>query len=123
MKLKGIFWVVALFVFALIGVGFAAEIKPPRPPVSLDQFELFQKAEVPCGILTIFGHEENQSSVWVAYFINRETNPNPQLLAKLTTTNAEVWLDLNMDGEFDEYLTDLNMLESKYPSPCDAVKK
>lgn len=99
-----------------------AEVAQPTLPVSLDKFELAAQGQWDCGTLEFYRYEESENVVWYVVYLNRFRVANALLISRLTLTSREDWLDKNRDGVFDEYYTDYNVFDQKYPSPCDAVK-
>ena len=104
----------------LISAAFAAEVVQPKLPEN--GFYDSSYSTWDCGkLMTLYYHDQNKGDEWRLYFL--EDNEY-SLVARIIRPNDSTifWVDNNMDGHFDETISDINAFLAKYPTPCDAVK-
>lgn len=106
---------------AFSSVAALAEITQPQLPVGLDKFVLADQLVFDCGVWDLLKYE-SENTLWITGVLNSNKNTNPLVLRKKTPNSDEIWVDHNMDGQFDEYFSTKEGLYKKYPTPCDAVK-
>ena len=119
--MRKILTIVAVVLCLSISVAFSAEQDPPRPNLPpLSEFKLFvSNPNTPCGKLEVYGH--NLNGVILVQFIVNESQ-NPLAVIRETPSTYQVWIDKNMDGVVDEYISNGEVLRARYPTPCDVLK-